>query len=110
MTSTLTTPDFTGSRTKETRRSPSCPREIVRGAAKNDPNASFCQNCGQALSQEAFEELEREEGFSDEVTEKVDEMDIEGSLDDLIEQAVEERVKEEMKKVREKMFEGEESP
>ncbi|KXB01339.1 hypothetical protein AKJ41_01895 [candidate division MSBL1 archaeon SCGC-AAA259O05] len=84
------------------------PVECPRCKEKNGPDASFCQRCGQALSHEAFQKLEREEGFSDEVAEKIDEMEATGSLGELIDKAVEKRVKEEMEKVRGEISEGEE--
>lgn len=37
------------------------PVDCPRCDAKNDPEASFCQNCGQALTREAFEEIEEKE-------------------------------------------------
>lgn len=37
------------------------PEDCPRCGASNDPKASFCQNCGQALTREAFEEVKEGE-------------------------------------------------
>lgn len=37
------------------------PEECPRCGAKNNPEASFCQNCGQTLTREAFEGVEKHE-------------------------------------------------
>ncbi|KXB08421.1 hypothetical protein AKJ56_01320 [candidate division MSBL1 archaeon SCGC-AAA382N08] len=37
------------------------PTNCPRCDAQNEPKASFCQNCGQALTREAFEKVEEEE-------------------------------------------------
>lgn len=70
------------------------PEDCPRCGAKNDPNVSFCQNCGQALTREAFEEVEREETVKEMIIEKVDELDSTGTFDELLEEAVEEKVRE----------------
>lgn len=47
------------------------PEDCPRCGAKNDPKASFCQNCGQALTREAFEGVEEQEGKASRVLSEV---------------------------------------
>lgn len=56
---------------EEPEKSQLSPKECPRCGAKNEPNASFCQNCGQALTREAFERVEEEERKTESVLSEI---------------------------------------
>lgn len=67
------------------------PTECPRCGAKNSPVAKFCQNCGQALSTEAYEEIEEGEKWIE--TLEGQDITAEGSLENILEQMVERKIK-----------------
>lgn len=76
---------------EEPEKSKLSPKECSRCKAKNDPKASFCQNCGQALTTEAYEKVEEGKKWIE--TLESQKVEAEGSLDSILEQMVERKIK-----------------